>query len=158
MRLPPPGHGPALRLSARRLPTTFMVTGLALALLLLTVTGCREGASNNDTPSPLVVEHQGSIDAGDLRDPNHSDLAYDTYTFEAKKYDRVRVEVVVEDFVPLLKLVEVSTGAPLAEWEERYSDEDALTYMIAGPGMYEARVYAIDKGTGAYTITIRVGR
>ncbi len=49
---------------------------------------------------------------------------------ETEKYDRVRVEVAAEGFVPLLKLVEVSTGAPLADWEERYSDEDALTIKV----------------------------
>lgn len=137
---------------------TGAVSGIAVALLLSIVAGCGGGESKSEALSPLVLEHQGSVDAGDLRDPNHSDLAYDAYSFEAKKYDHVRVEIAADDFVPLLKLVEVSTGAPLAEWEEQYSEEDALTYIIAGPGMYEARVYAIDKGTGAYALTIRVGR
>jgi hypothetical protein len=64
------------------------------------------------------------------------------------------VEVVSQDFGPLLKLFEVATGAPLWEWEEAYSDEEALIYTIAGPGTYEVRVYATGGGTGTYQITV----
>jgi len=134
---------------------------MVVALVVLVpsgASGCAGGETGNDTPSPLIMQHEGSIGEGDLRDPNHSQLTYDAYAFEAEKYDRVRVEVAAEGFVPLLKLVEVSTGAPLAEWEERYSDEDALTYTIAGPGTYEARIYSVDKGTGDYSLTVKVGR
>lgn len=48
------------------------------------------------------------------------------------------------------------TGAPLAEWEAAYSYGDALTYTIAGPGTYGARVYALEGGSGTYTLTVRV--
>ena len=104
----------------------------------------------------MVVDEAGSIGAGDARDPNHADLPYDAYTFEASKWDAVVVEVTAEGFVPLLKLVEVGSGAVLAEWEEEYSDEKALSYTIAGPDVYEARVYALEGGSGAYTLTVRM--
>ena len=120
----------------------------------LSATGCAEGVSSDQTGRQVVVQEGGSIEPGDTTDPNHSDFPYDAYTFQAKRLDRVRVEVVAEDFAPLLKLVEVATGAPLWEWEEAYSDEDALIYTIAGPGTYEARVYATSGGTGTYQITV----
>jgi len=102
----------------------------------------------------VVVSESGSIEPGDTRDSNHSDLLYDEYTFEAERMDRVRVEVTAEGFTPLLKLMEVSTGAHLWEWEEAYSDEDALIYTIAGPGTYEVRVYALDDATGSYEVVV----
>jgi len=52
--------------------------------------------------------------------------------------------------------VEVSTGAVIAEWDPVYGTGDALTYTIAGSGSYEARVYAMEDGTGDYTLTITV--
>lgn len=134
-----------------------VLTGAAaLLLLVVLVAGCGGDSSEEAVIAPQVIEETGSIETGDLRDPKHSDLAYDAFTFEAERYERVRVEVTAQGFVPLLKLVEVSTGAPLAEWEAAYSDSDALEYTIAGAGAYEARVYAIDKGTGTYTVTIQV--
>jgi hypothetical protein len=130
---------------------------LAACLAALAVTGCGGTAEDASTGgSGAVVEKTGSIDAGDTRDPNHSGLAYDAYTFDATRGDAVVVDVTAEGFVPLLKLVEVATGAVLAEWEAAYSDDDALTYTIAGPGTYEARVYALEDGTGTYTLSVRV--
>ena len=66
------------------------------------------------------------------------------------------MNVDAKGFVPLLKLVEVASGAVLAEWEAEYSDDEALTYSIAGPGTYEARVYALENGSGSYTLSVRV--
>jgi hypothetical protein len=126
-----------------------VLSGCALA-----VSGCEKRVSSGQTDQQVVVQESGSIELDDTTDPNHSNLPYDTYTFEAKRLDRVRVEVVTRDFTPLLKLVEVATGAPLWEWEEAYSDENALIYTIAGPGTYEARVYATSGGTGTYQITV----
>ena len=116
--------------------------------------GCGEEASSGDAGAQTVVEESGSIDPGDTEDPNYGGQLYDAYMFEAKQYDRVRVEVTTESFVPLLLLVEVSTGAQLWEWQEEYSDEDALNYTIAGPGSYEARVYALEGGMGPYQIRV----
>jgi hypothetical protein len=130
---------------------------VALAVLVgctLVVGGCGAGTGSDQDSRQVVVQESGSIEPGDTTDPNHSNLRYDAYTFEAKRLDRVRVEVVAQDFTPLLKLVEVATGAPLWEWEAAYSDEDALIYTIAGPGTYEARVYAIDGGVGTYQISV----
>lgn len=136
--------------------TAFAVRLLACAVLVagFVLAGCGGQTGSEEPGRQVVVQESGSIDSSDTRDPNHSDLPYDTYTFEAKRLDRVRVEVVAEGFTPLLKLVEVSTGADLWEWEEEYSDEDALIYTIAGPGTYEARVYAMKDGTGTYRISV----
>lgn len=133
----------------RLLATTVMLTGLAL---LAGACGQETDAGQPDTG--VVVQETGSIESSDTRDPNHSNLPYDAYAFEATTFDQVRVQVVTEDFSPLLKLIEVATGAPLWEWDAAYSDEDALVYTIAGPGTYEARVYAMDGGTGTYQITV----
>ncbi len=135
-------------------PRVALVAGFALLAVLLA--GCGEAADTTGGHAPVVVEEAGSIGAGDARDPNHADLPYDAYAFEASKRDAVVVEVTAEGFVPLLKLVEVATGAVLAEWEEEHSDEKTLSYTIAGPGVYEARVYALEGGSGAYTLTVRM--
>lgn len=103
-----------------------------------------------------MIEKAGAIESSDTCDPNHNDFAYDTYEFEAETLDRVHVEVTAEGFSPLLKLMEVSTGAVIAEWDPEYGTGDALTYTIAGSGSYEARVYAMEDGTGNYTLTITV--
>ena len=129
---------------------------LAAGLVALVLTGCGGTAGTSTGDSGTVVEESGSIDAGDTRDPNHSDLAYDAYTLDATRGDVVVVDVAAEGFAPLLKLVEVATGAVLAEWEAAYSDDEALTYTIADPGSYEARVYALEDGTGTYTLSVRV--
>jgi hypothetical protein len=120
--------------------------------------GCGGHAVTEPTQGQVVLDTQGSIEAGDTRDPNHSDLAYDAYAFEASTFDQVRMEVVTSDFTPLLKLVEAATGAPLWEWDAQYSDQDALTYTIAGPGTYEARVYSMDGDTGVYHLTVIIDR
>jgi|GEM_PF-791156 len=119
-------------------------------------TASTAGSGTGGDGASLIVEESGTIEAGDTRDPNHAGLPYDAYEFEADLGDEVVIEVSADGFIPLLKLVEVSTGAPLAEWEAEYSDDDALTYTIAGPGTYEARVYALEDGTGSYELTIRV--
>jgi hypothetical protein len=131
-----------------------MIAVSALTVLVL-IAACGGGESNTSDTVNTVVE-TGAIQADDLRDPNHSDLAYDSYEFEAMAFDTVTVETVSDGFVPLLKLVEVSTGAVIAEWEAEYSPDDNLSYIIAGPGRYEARIYSLDGGMGDYTITITV--
>lgn len=134
---------------------------LIVALSALVPTACggtSETAGSANGSSGAVVEETGSIDAGDTRDPDHLDLAYDAYTFEAVRGDRVVVDVTTEEFVPLLKLVEVATGAVIAEWDAAYPEGDALTYTIAGPGEYEVRVYAQEDGTGAYALSVSVDR
>lgn len=127
----------------------------AAVLIAVLLAGCGDGESNVEEVA-RVIEKAGAIESGDTRDPNHSNSAYDAYEFEAETLDRIRVEVTAEGFSPLLKLMEVSTGAVIAEWDPEYGTGDALTYTIAGPGIYEARVYAMADGTGNYTLTITV--
>jgi len=129
---------------------------LAAALLAILLPGCGEAADTNGARSTVVLEESGAIEPGDAQDPDHADLPYDMYTFEAKSRDAVVMEVVADGIIPLLKLMEVATGAVLAELEEKYSDEGALTYTIAGPGIYEARVYALEGGSGTYSLVVRV--
>ena len=129
---------------------------LLVALAALTPVACGGTSDSAGEGAGALVEQKGSIDADDTRDPDHSDLAYDAYTFEAKSGDEVSVDVTAEGFVPLLKLVEVSTGAVIAEWDAAYPDGAALTSTIAGPGEYEARVYAQEDGTGPYALSVRV--
>ena len=131
-----------------------LIVAAVLVGCSLVVGGCGTEAGSDRTGRQVVVQESGSIELGDTRDPNHSDLPYDAYRFEAERLDRVRVQVVAQGFTPLLKLVEVATGAPLWEWEAAYSAEEALTYTIAASGTYEARVYAIDGGTGTYQISV----
>ncbi|MBN1151346.1 hypothetical protein JXA84_09025 [candidate division WOR-3 bacterium] len=107
-------------------------------------------------PTEQIIEKSGTIEEGDLTDPNHMNFPYDAYTFEATTGDKVRVEVTTEAFTPLLKLIEVSTGAVLAEWDSEYPMGDALIYVIAGPDEYEARVYSTNSGTGEYSLKIIV--
>jgi hypothetical protein len=137
-----------------RLGLLLLVLTAGLAALVLA--GCGGEAGTPAGGTGTVVDESGSIEAGDTRDPNHSGLAYDAFTFDASTGDVVVVDVAAEGFTPLLKLVEVSTGAVLAEWEAQYSDDEALTYTIAGPGSYEARVYALEDGTGTYSLSVRV--
>lgn len=124
-----------------------------ICVLLLSRCGSDDGSSNDTV---FVMEETGAIQPGDMRDPNHSDLEYDAFEFQAEMFDTVSIEVEPDSFVPLLKLVEVSTGAVIAEWEAEYSDDEALYYTIAGPGRYEARVYSLNGGSGEYTVTIIV--
>ncbi len=126
-----------------------------VVLITVLLAGCGGGESNGEE-TVTVIERSGTIESSDTRDPNHSNLAYDAYEFEAETFELVRVEVIVEGFSPLLKLMEVSTGAEIAEWDPEYSTDDALNYTIAEPGSYEARVYAMQDGTGDYTLTITV--
>ena len=131
---------------------------LLVALSALTLAACGSTSDSAGGSAGVLVEQNGSIDAGDTRDSDHSDFAYDAYTFEAKSGDQVSVDVTADGFVPLLKLVEVSTGAVVAEWDAAYPDGAALTSTIAGPGEYEARVYAQEDGTGTYELSVRVKR
>jgi hypothetical protein len=152
----PSGREPSVRSRLLVCSLLFLLAcGVAVAF---TVAGCGEEAGSEETATGVVVEESGSIDPGDAQDPNHGDRLYDSYDFEANKYDEVRIEVAAEGFSPLLLLVEVSTDAQLAEWQEEYSDEDALIYMIAGPGSYEARVYSMDGETGPYQIKVTLNR
>ena len=122
-------------------------------LTVLMLVSCGSGEHDGEEITS-VMEKTGAIGSGDTRDPNHGDLAYDAYKFEAQTFDLVRLEVAAEGFSPLLKLMEVSTGAVIAEWDPVYGEGDALTYTITGPGSYEARVYAIEDGSGDYTLVI----
>ncbi len=123
-------------------------------LIAVLLAGC--GGQSNVEEADRIMEKTGEIESSDTRDPNQSDLAYDAYEFEAETFDQVRIEIITEEFLPLLKLVEISSGAVIAEWDSEYSPSDALIYTIAGPGSYEARVYAMEDGTGEYTLTIIV--
>lgn len=127
----------------------------ASVLTVIMLLSCGGGESAGDEIAG-VIEKTGAIESSDTRDPNHSDLAYDAYGFEAETLDLVRIEVTTEGFSPLLKLTEVSTGAVIAEWDPVYGTGNALTYTIAGAGSYEARVYAMEDGTGTYNLTITV--
>lgn len=98
----------------------------------------------------------GNIEIGDTADPNHINLRYDAFEFEAERLERVHIEVRTREFIPMLKLIEVETGAVLAEWEAEYSPDKSLNYMIAAPGIYEARIYATEDGVGEYSITISI--
>lgn len=133
-----------------RVPAGILPAVMAAALA---VAGCGAG----ETPG-MVIEERGIIETGDLTDPNHMGFPYDAYGFQARKWDRVTASVVTDEFSPLLKLVEVSTGAPLAEWDSEYPDGDSLSYTIAGPGEYQLRVYAIGGGGGNYIVRIGVNR
>jgi hypothetical protein len=126
---------------------------MVLALGAVLVLGCGAGSSDDDG---IVMEEIGRIEVGDTADPNHSGLLYDGYVFSANALDSVAVVVRSEGFLPLTKLVEVETGAVLAEWDYEYSQEEFLTYIIAAPGEYEARVYSVNSGTGDYKLTITV--
>lgn len=127
----------------------------AAVLTIIMLLSCG-GAESAGDEIASVIEKTGAIESSDTRDPNHSDLAYDAYEFEAEAFDQILVEVTTERFSPLLKLVEVSTGAVIAEWDPVYGTGDALTYTIAGAGSYEARVYAMEDGTGDYILSITV--
>ncbi len=115
-----------------------------LAIALLAGCGGGEGIKKE---IPLMIERTGVIESSDTRDPNHNYLSYDAYEFEAETLNQVCIEVDTEGFSPLLKLVEVSSGAVIAEWDSEYSTEDALNYTIAGSGIYEVRIYSLEDGT-----------
>ncbi|MBN1150281.1 hypothetical protein JXA84_03550 [candidate division WOR-3 bacterium] len=144
----------------------FQTAVLILAISVFSF-ACSQKETRNETEQPAdttvtvesteqTIEKTGTIDESDPTDPNHMNFPYDAYTFEAVAGDKVRVEVMTEAFTPLLKLVEVSTGAVLAEWDSEYPTGDALIYVIAGPGEYEARVYSTNSGTGEYSLKIIV--
>ena len=130
------------------------------ALLGCSGNGGEKAAGSNveEAGAKVVIEKTGVIEPGDSTDPNHGNLAYDAYKFEARPMSNVRAVVSTKDFSPLLKLVEVATGAVLAEWDAAYPTGDALTYTIAGPGTYEVRVYAMGGDTGSYSIKITATR
>jgi hypothetical protein len=124
------------------------------ALAALTVFAACGSGENTTVQTALEIVEIQAIQEGDLQDPDHGNLYYDGYQFDAMKFNTVRIEVETRAFTPLLKLMEVSTGAVLAEWDSQYSDGDALTYTIAADGINQARVYSLDGGTGEYTVTI----
>lgn len=130
-------------------------------VLLLLAAGCGGGESGGSEATEATeetVELAGTIEESDSRDPNHSELPYDSHTIRARAGDTVVMRVSTEEFSPLLKLVEVDTGAVLAEWDAEYPTGEALEYRIAVSGEYEARVYATGGGEGAYRATIDVTR
>jgi len=132
-------------------------------MALLLAVGCggggEGGGSETAEGTGETMELSGTIEDSDSRDPNHSDLPYDSHTFHAGAGDNVVMEVSTEEFSPLLKLVEVDTGAVLAEWDAEYPTGEVLQYRIAASGEYEARVYAgTGGGGGAYRATIDVTR
>ena len=125
----------------------FVRTVLASCFTLL---ACGQGE-----PLPVTSEMTGILTAESPVDTNHMNFHYAVHTFDAERLDRVTVELVSADFPVLLKLVETETGAPLAEWDQEYSEEASLSYTLAGPGEYQARVYSMD-GFGEYTVKITV--
>lgn len=138
-------------MSAYTLRVVLMVTVLAAAGLS---TGC--GGKEEAVDNPDIIEQRGSIESGDPTDPDHMDLPYDGFAFRSELLDSVVVKVDAAGFVPMLKLMEVSTGAVLAEWDSEYADADHLSYIIASPGSYEARVYATCGEEGDYSLTISI--
>ncbi|MFO8182585.1 MAG: hypothetical protein R6U39_00290 [Candidatus Aegiribacteria sp.] len=138
-------------MSALSLRAALIITLLTAAAML---PGCggEEGAAENTG----IIEQRGSIGSGDSTDPDHMNLPYDGFTFRAEPLDSVALVVSADGFVPMLKLMEVSTGAVLAEWDSEYADADHLSYITASPGSYEARVYATCGGEGDYTLTISI--
>ncbi|OPX31205.1 MAG: hypothetical protein B1H09_03445 [Gemmatimonadaceae bacterium 4484_173] len=125
----------------------------AVVVAIIAVTACGSNESRIEQTALEIVEVE-AIQDGDLQDPDHGNLYYDGYQFDAARLNTVRIEVETDSFTPLLKLMEVSTGAVLAEWDSQYSNSDALTYTIAADGAYEARVYSLDGGKGEYTLTV----
>ncbi len=126
---------------------------LPVFLSILFIAGCGEEA---EVTRLYSLEETGTIEPGDLIDRNHADLAYDPFDFQVESLDAVTVCIEADGFDPMLKLVEVSTGAVLAEWDSQYALEECLTYTIAGAGVCQARVYALDHGTGDYTVSVTV--
>ncbi len=124
--------------------------------VLIAFAACGSSEGGTVQTALEIVETQ-TIQEGDLQDPNHGNLYYDCYRFDAMRFDTVCIEVETVPFSPLLKLMEVSTDAVLAEWDSQYSEGNALTYTIASDGTYETRVYSMDGGTGRYTVTVTVG-
>jgi hypothetical protein len=130
-----------------------MLTVLAAGSVLFC--GCG-GDGESPAEGSMVMEEIGRIDEGDATDPDHAGLPYDSYLFQADLMDSVTLQIRSEGFTPMTKLVEVETGAVLAEWDSQYAESDGLTYTIASTGSYEARVYATDGGVGDYKLTITV--
>ena len=124
----------------------------SMTLLASTFLGCGERGG----VERFELEETGSLEPGDIQDINHAGLAYDPFIVQATLRSTLEAEVTAEGFSPLLKLIEVQTGAVLAEWDSEHSEDDALTYMIAADGEYEVRVYALDDGRGNYTVRISV--
>ena len=133
---------------------SILAAGAAAALLLV---GCG-GPQPDGGENGITIEESGSIGPGDTRDPNHGNLLYDRFPLQAGRFDRVGASVSTDGFPAMLKLVEVSTGAPLAEWDSMYPQGDSLVYTIAAPGEYEVRVYGLEGGTGNYSVRISVNR
>lgn len=138
---------------SKRLPRLLPVVTMAAMLCV----SCG-GSGETQEDEHRTMEEVGTIESGDARDPDHMDLAYDGYTFQGRQMDLVTISVEADGFTPLLKLMEVSTGAPLAEWDSQYSESGELTYTLAVSGVYEVRVYSTDEGTGEYTLTIELNR
>ena len=136
----------------KRHPLGTLPLVVAAALLSVSCGGSGEAGEEEQR----VMEERGAIESGDSRDPDHMDLAYDGYVFQGRQMDVVTIGVETENFTPMLKLMEVSTGAPLAEWDSEYAESPKLTYTLAVSGSYEARVYSTDGGTGEYTLTVEL--
>ncbi len=126
---------------------------IAMASLLV-LYGCGgEDVGDAEAEEAGTIVETGSVTPDDTRDPMHSDLPYDSFRFEAGAGDVLTMEVSAEGFSPLLKLIEVDTGAVLAEWDAQYPTGEALSYRIALAGEYEGRVYSMDGGVGTYEVT-----
>jgi len=120
----------------------------AIVMLFIAMVACGQSE-----PAPVTTGATGVLTAGSPVDANHMNFHYAVHTFHGERWDRVNVELVSAEFPVLLKLVETSTGAPLAEWDQEYSEETSLSYTIAGPGEYQVRVYSME-GFGEYAATI----
>lgn len=133
-----------------------------MAVVLAAAAGCGGGSDATPDGSPeanvgvgrILVDEAGEVGPGDTTDPNHMNLPYDAFVFSGEAMDRVSFLATAEGFSPILKLVESSTGAVLAEWDAEYPTGDNLAYTLAAGGDYEARIYATGGDTGTYTLQV----
>ncbi len=114
------------------------------------------GGENQSADNTRTMEFSGSLGIDDRTDPDFCGRIYQSYRFSARPMDSVAIIVDEADFDPLLMLKEVSTGAELAQWDPEYSGQPGLTYRIAGPGEYEARIYSRNDSLGSYSVVITV--
>ena len=122
-----------------------------LIFFAFATSGCGNGSEKS-----TVLQEEGILTGDEAPDPYHGQLPYDHFRFTASSLDTVSVLVDTDEFVPLLRLMEVATGAVIDEWDAGYSDRDHMEYTIALSGQYEVRVYSTDDGLGEYSLTVTV--
>ena len=121
---------------------------LAAVLAAVFAAGCGQDGNNG-----VLVQCTGSLDLSDPQDLLHSGLNYDSYIIDTAAMEVVHAEVDADDFSPMLKLIEVSTSAVLAEWDSGFPLSEHMAYTVPVAGQYEIRVYALS-GTGTYTVRV----